>query len=253
MCHEQPLAPIRGGAGLIEERVAYQGDGVDVPAYFVRPEGEVTPGVVIVSDIWGSKPVWEDVAIRLAAEGFSVLVPDLFVRQGPLAERTRELAGARAALMDQMSALNDIAAGMTWLSERLGGQKIGVMGICMGGTLVLLQSGRDPLPDAVVSLYGFPGGTQRPRWTLFPIGEVEKSAAPILAIYGEDDTGVGIENVLAYRAAMEAREADYRDIVYPGVGHAFLTFDSDAPNYATAQDAWAATLQFFANRLGVAG
>ena len=253
MCHEQPLAPIRGGAGLIEERVSYQGDGADIPAYLVTPEGGATPGVVIISDVWGSKPVWEDVATRLAAEGFSVLVPDLFVRQGPLAERTRELASARAAQMDQMSALNDISAGMTWLRERLDGQKIGVMGICMGGTLVLLQSGRDPLPDAVVSLYGFPAGSQRPRWTLFPIGEAEKSAAPILAIYGEDDAGVGMDNVLAYRAAMEAREADYRDIVYSGVGHAFLTFEPDAPNYETAQDAWAATVQFFATRLGASG
>jgi carboxymethylenebutenolidase len=155
--------------------------------------------------------------------------------------------------MDQMSALNDIAAGMTWLRVRLGGQKIGVMGICMGGTLVLLQSGRDPLPDAVVSLYGFPAGSQRPRWPLFPIGEADKSAAPILAIYGEDDAGVGMENVLAYRAAMEARDADYRDVVYPGIGHAFLTFDPENQNYETAQDAWAATLQFFANRLGAAG
>ncbi len=37
MCHEQPLAPIRGGAGLIEERVSYQGDGADIPAYLVTP------------------------------------------------------------------------------------------------------------------------------------------------------------------------------------------------------------------------
>jgi carboxymethylenebutenolidase len=253
MCHEQPLAPIRGGADLVEERISYPGDGAEIPAHFVRPEGDATPGVVIISDIWGSKPVWEDTATRLAAEGFSVLVPDFFVRQGPLAERTRELAGARAAQMDQLSALNDLAAGMNWLRDRLGGQSIGIMGICMGGTLALLQSGREPLPDAVVSFYGFPGGSQRPRWTLFPIGEAEKSAAPILAIYGEDDAGVGMENVLAYRAAMEAREADYRDIVYPGVGHAFLTFDPDAPNHATAQDAWAAMLQFFANRLGAVG
>ena len=50
MCHEQPLVPIRGGADLVEERVSYQGDGADIPAYFVRPEGDVTPGVVIVSE-----------------------------------------------------------------------------------------------------------------------------------------------------------------------------------------------------------
>src|SRR6478609_3546783 len=184
MCHEQPLASIRGGAGLIEERVSYQGDGADIPAYLVTPEGDATPGVVIISDVWGSKPVWEDVATRLAAEGFAVLVPDLFVRQGPLAERTRELASERAGKMDQMSALIDIGAGMNWLRDQIGGRSVGMMGICMGGTLVLVQASRKPRPDAVVSFYGFPAGSQRPRWTFTPIGEVERSDAPILAIFG---------------------------------------------------------------------
>lgn len=253
MCHEQPLAPIRGGAGLIEERVSYQGDGAEIPAYFVRPDGDDVPGVVIVADIWGSQPVWEDAGTRLAAEGFAVLVPDLFVRQGPLAERTRELASERAGKMDQMSAQADIGAGMNWLRDRTGGRSVGIMGICMGGTLVLVQASLEPRPDAVVSYYGFPAGSQRPRWTLTPIGEVERSNAPILAIFGEDDAGVGMENVETYRAAMEAREADYRDIVYSGVGHAFLTFEPSAPNYQTAQHAWAATLQFFAERLEANG
>ena len=252
MCHQTCSYPasISGGAGVVEEHVEIPGAGRPIPAFFARPEEQTAPSVLIIHDIWGANDFYHDVARRLAGAGFAALLPDLFVREGPLVEQTRDAARARGALLDYPTTLLDIAGAVGWLAEHPATSgKVGTVGFCMGGTLVMLAAARDPLPDASVVYYGFPVFDPTERRPEVPIGETSSLRSPLLGLWGDQDHGVGMDKVEAYRAALAEADRVYELVIYPGPGHAFLTFDPAAPWFTEAQDAWNRTLEFFREEL----
>ena len=101
---------------------------------------------------------------------------------------------------------------------------------------------RAPLPDASVAFYGFPAPSPTPRAPLVPLAEAGEIRSPLLAFWGDQDTGVGMENVAAYRAALTASGARHEFVIYPGYPHGFLTFDPASPHVEGSRDAWARTL-----------
>jgi carboxymethylenebutenolidase len=250
MCHEHLTAPVRGGAGIVEEQVDVPGADRAISAYFARPEQETAAGVVILHDVWGANPFYHDLTRRLAGEGFAVLLPDLFVREGGLEEQTREAAMARRARHDQTKAVADVAGAIAWLRDHPATDgKVGTIGFCMGGTLVFLAAAREPLPDASVAFYGFPAPNATALAPLVPLAEAERVRSPLLALWGDQDHGVGMENVEQYRSALERAGARFEFVVYPGPGHGFLTFDPAAPSFAESQDAWGRTVAFLRTTL----
>lgn len=251
MCHRKCPAPVRGGAGIVEEEPAVPGAGWALPAIFVRPERSApAPAVLIVHDIWGANDFYRDVARRLAGAGFAALLPDFFAREGPLPEQTRAAAMARREQLEQERALADIAACIDWLRAHAATTgKVGTIGFCMGGTYVLLAAARHPLPEASVAFYGFPVTRPTARAPLVPLDEATDVRSPLLAFWGDADTGVGMENVAAYRSAMAAGDARHEFVIYPGMPHGFLTFDPASPHHEASRDAWARTLAFLRSEL----
>jgi carboxymethylenebutenolidase len=203
---------------------------------------------VIVHDIWGANDFYRDLARRLAGEGFAVLLPDLFFRQGPLPEQTREQAFTRRAKMDQQLAVDDLAAAVTWLSthDACSGA-VGLVGFCMGGTFVFLAAARDLDLSAVVAYYGFPAGTE--GWPLKPLDEADRVRLPLLAFWGDQDAGVGMDNVQRYDDALTGAGAEHEFVIYPGLPHGFLTFDGGSPHFAEAQDSYRRMVAFFRSQL----
>ena len=251
MCHDRLTAPIRGGSGIVEERVRVAVEDGDLPAYLARPETGDAPGVLIVHDFYGASPFYEDLARRLAGEGFAALLPDFYVREEPVVWRDRDAAFARAKRHDQVRALRDIQAALAALRGRNPVGKAGMIGFCMGGTLVMLAAARQPGPDAAVSFYGFPAGHAAwPGWPLNPIDETERVSAPLLALVGDADAGVGMDVMADYEANLRAAGADYRQVIYPGQPHGFLTFDPASPAYDASTAAMGETLAFLRERLG---
>ncbi len=74
--------------------------------------------------------------------------------------------------------------------------------------------------------------------------------APILGFFGEEDSGVGPDNVRAYEAAARQAGKAIDVTIYPGVGHGFLTFASEGPAAQPSQQSWARAMQFLKERLG---
>ena len=250
MCHATCPLPVSGGAGVVEERVETPGADRPIPGFLARPEGGTAPAVLIIHDIWGANDFYHDVARRLAGEGFAALLPDFFVRQGPLPEQTREAARARGGELDQTAALADIAGALAWLQDHSATTgKVGTIGFCMGGTLVMLAGAREPVPDAGVAFYGFPVAEPTALRPDVPLGEANALQSPLLGIWGDQDHGVGMDNVEAYRAALAEADRQFEFVIYPGPGHAFLTFDPAAQWYSEAQDAWQRTLRFLRETL----
>jgi carboxymethylenebutenolidase len=250
MCHQTLTAPIGGGSGIVEERIEVPGADRTIPAFFARPEKGAAPGVLVIHDVWGANPFYHDLTRRLAGEGFAALLPDFFVREGALSEQTRDAAMARRARHDQVKAVADVAGALGWLrghSATTG--RVGTVGFCMGGTLAFLAAARDPLPEASVAFYGFPVPNTTALAPLVPLDEADRVRSPLLALWGDQDHGVGMENVERYRAALEQAGARFEFVVYPGLGHGFLTFDGSAPHFADAQDGWKRAVTFLRTTL----
>ncbi len=248
MCHASLRGPIAGSSGLTEREVAIDLGTEQLPAILVTPESVPAPGVVIFHDIWGVNDFYRDVARRIAGDGFTVLLPDFFFRQGPLAKQTRELAFARRRAMDQARAVDDLAAVVPWFASRAEcSGSTGLIGFCMGGTFALLAAARDIALSAVVAYYGFPAGSEGTPFK--PIGEESRVRTPILAFWGDQDAGVGMDNVERYDEGLTAAGAEHEFVIYPGLPHGFLTFDPSAPHFPQAHESFRRTLDFFHRRL----
>ncbi len=125
---EETAIPVAGGA---------------MPALIAFPESTPAPAVLVINDVFGRGPFYEDLARRLAQAGFLATTPEFFFREGPLPEPTREAALARAKRLDFPRTVDDMSAAIDWLRGRAetdGG--VGTIGFCMGGTIVLLLAAR---------------------------------------------------------------------------------------------------------------
>jgi len=201
--------------------------------------------VLLISDIRGPGRFFEELAARLADAGLAVLVPDYFFRQGPVAGPDIEDAKERRRGLDERRTLDDLHDAADWLAEEFATVRLGVLGFCMGGTLALdLASTRDNL--VTVAYYGFPVPADAivmppPR----PLDLVDTLRGPVLAFWGDQDTGVGRENMRDYIEAASRSNAEFEGTVLEGLGHGFLLrADLDDPTDAGGAT-WERTLAHF--------
>jgi len=75
---------------------------------------------------------------------------------------------------------------------------------------------------------------------------------PILGLFGADDTGISVDSVQQFEAALERLRKSYDIQIYPGAGHAFANPTGRNYNAEVAEDAWRRTLEFFGQNLGLA-
>lgn len=233
-----------------EQQQELPGSDRSLPVFTYGYEpGEQKPVVTIIHDVNGTKPLYRDMGKRLASAGFAAILPDLFCREGPLTDTTREAVFARSSKHSFPVAVEDIRALVTHLTGE--GRRVGLVGFCMGGTLGLFSASRIPALNASVVYYGFPVNTRpSPNRPDSPIDEVAQISAPLLGFFGEQDAGVGPDNVRAYEAAARQAGKSLEFTIYPDAGHSFLSFDPEAPTARPSQDSWGRTLAFFRAHLG---
>ncbi len=252
MCHPEAGEPFRGATIPEQELELPVAEGTIRTTLYRGPAphgGGAAPGVVIIHDVYGHSDFYRDMGRRLAAAGFTTLLPDLFHRQGPIPGRDREAAMARRARFDERIALTDLAAALRHLREEEGAARVGAIGFCMGGTLAMLLAAREPL-DAGVVFYGFPAARNRGELAPFQVlDEADRIAAPLLGFWGDQDAGVGMDNVRRLDEELTRHGKPHEFTIYPGLPHGFLTFDEGAPFGQESRDAWTRTLAFFADRL----
>lgn len=254
MCHQTCPKPVTGGAPIAESMETVSRDDAEIPVLIAQPEtiDAPLPGVVLIHDIWGANDFYHDLARRLAVEGYVVALPNLFHREGPLAAETREAARARSAEAMQDDHLADLEAITRELLLRPDtSTSFGTMGFCLGGTLTFLRAAREPAPAGAVAFYGFPAKAGTANAPIRPVDEPEVAAinAPLLGIWGDQDSGVGMDTVRQYDEALDRHGKPHEFIVLSGAGHGFLTFDESAPTFRASQEAWSRALAFLATHL----
>jgi carboxymethylenebutenolidase len=128
-------------------------DGKTCPAYLSEPSGAAgAPGVVLIQEWWGLNEQIQGVADRLAADGYRVLVPDLY--RGRVTTNPDE-AGHMMGDLDFIDAGTQDVRGCAQRLKRASA-KVAVSGFCMGGALTVIAAVHVPEVDAAVCFYGIP-------------------------------------------------------------------------------------------------
>jgi carboxymethylenebutenolidase len=198
------------------ETVEFPSNGSTASGYLSRASGGTGPGVVVVQEWWGVDESLKQNADKLAAAGFTALVPDLY--HGELAGHT-EMDKA-AQLMQSMPAdraARDMSGAVDFLSghEATSGRGIGVVGFCMGGMLaMILAANRGDRVKAAVSFYGYPQGDNEPDWSAL--------TASVQAHLAENDDFFGPEGARSLEQKLKDMGKDVEFTVHPGTGHAFM-------------------------------
>ncbi len=221
---------------------------VDGPmrVYRVRPNTPITPAaaVVVLQEAFGVNEHIQDVARRIASEGFLALAPDLFHRTGV---RTVNYAD-RAVALDLINAIgpaeidSDIAAVLTHLQrvEHISVERTSILGFCFGGRAAFTAAGSSPGLASTTIFYG-PGIAAGPHAVL---DRAQSISGPVLLLVGEEDPTIPAVDLTSIRLACEQAGVDLRTKTFPGAGHAFHC-DARPAMYRSgpAQQAWSATVE----------
>jgi len=223
--------------------VTYQsanGNSGMMRGYLVQPTGSGPfPAVLVIHENRGLNPYIEDVARRVAVEGFLALAPDGLFPAGGYPGNDDDGRTLQAGL-DQAKLRTDMANSARLLTlHALSNRKLGVTGFCWGGgTTNYLATVFGPDLQAAVPYYGAAAET----------ASVPNIKAPLLIHYAEVDERI---NAMwpAYETALKAASVTYTMYTYPGTQHGF--HNNSTPRYqeAAAKLAWERTIAFFRTNL----
>jgi carboxymethylenebutenolidase len=226
---------------LVSERVSYDSPHGKINGYLVRAKAKgKRPAIVVIHENRGLNPHIEDVARRLALEGFLALSPDLLSLVGgtpPSEDAARDLH----TKMNREEAIAASVAAVSYLGkheESTG--KVGAVGFCFGGGVVNRMATDSPDLAAGVAYYG----------TQPPADKVPAIKAALMLHYAETDENIN-KGIAAYEAALKANNKKFTINSYPGTQHAFNN-DTGAARYnkPAADLAWERTIGFFKEQLG---
>ena len=227
-------------AGIEGTDITYEGDGITMKAYLVKPEGVTKTGaVLVIHENRGLNPHIRDVTRRVAQAGFIALAPDALSPFGGTPQNEDE-ARDQIGKLDATKNLNNFLKGLDHLStlpESNG--KTGCVGFCWGGAMANQLAVHAPALKAAVPYYG-----RQPD-----AADVPKIKAAVQLHYGGLDERINA-GIPAYEAALKAAGVKYELYVYEGAQHAFN--NDTAPtryNEAAAKLAWERTLRLFKETL----
>lgn len=230
---------------------------VDVPtedgvadSYLVVPDG-TSPGVILFMDAFGLRPRLEEMAEKIAARGYAVLVPNLLYRGGraPLfdmaglddPDKRGELFGKIMPLvgaLDAASITRDAARYIDFLTAQEGVEDgpVVITGYCMGGTNALRVI--EALPDRVKATASFHGGwlaTDQPDSPHLAVGAI---TGEVYFGHADNDHAMSAEQIKQLEAALDEAGVTYRSELYEGAQHGFTMSDTAAHDAAAEQRHW---------------
>jgi carboxymethylenebutenolidase len=222
------------------EHMKYPGATGEVRAYLVRPKDDKKlPGVVVIHEIRGLVPHIEDVARRVALEGFLAIAPDALTPLGGTPEDP-EKAPPLMGQLDRQATMNNYLAAVRYLKTHpLSTGKIGVVGFCWGGGMANQLAVNSPDLSAVVPYYGDQPASE----------DVSKIKASLLLHYAGLDERIN-KGIPAFEEALKKVSIYYKIYMYEGAKHAFNNDTwADRYNKEAAQLAWQRTISFLKENL----
>jgi carboxymethylenebutenolidase len=225
------------------EMIEFPSNGSTAGGYVATPASGSGPGVVVIQEWWGLVDHIKDVCDRFAAEGYVALAPDLYHGQQAKPDEPDEAGKAMMAMkMDQ--AARDMSGAVDEVLRRSSGDRVGVIGFCMGGGLALvLATQRPDAVAAVVPCYGIiPWPDAQPDYSAM--------SAAVLGHYAEKDSFFTPEAAEALADELRALGKSVEIVIYTDADHAFFNDTREEVYDGEASHAlWERTLAFFSEHL----
>ena len=246
-----PIAPIAGGALDSRHLVLTATDGNRLAAFEARASAPSGAAMLILPDVRGLHPYYEELALRFAEHGVDALAIDYFGRTAGTEPRPDAFEYRPHVDQTRWQGLEaDIRAGAEALRATADGSErtLFSVGFCFGGRMAFLSATLGLGFAGVIGFYGWPSGVHY-TGSPAPTDVADRIRGSVLGLYGGADQGIPAETVSAFEGALAVAGVDHRVITYPGAPHSF--FDRKAEEFADASAAaWDETLGFIRDRTG---
>ena len=252
--------PAFAATGLTERDVTIKTPDGSADAVLFHPAGAGSwPAVLMWPDILGLRPVFRDMARRLAADGYTVLVPNPFyrVKRAPIVsgqfdfgnpQDRAKLDGIREGLTDE-AIDRDAKAFIAFLdSQKQTNRKkaAGVQGYCFSGPLAFRTAAA--LPDRIRAVATFHGGGLVTKDADSPHLLIPKTKASFVVAIAQNDDKKQPEAKGVLKAAFAAAKRPAVVEVYPA-DHGWCVPGSQAYDHGSAEKAWAELLRLYRSKL----
>jgi carboxymethylenebutenolidase len=244
---------------MSQEQVIIQAKDGPCQAWVVTPEsGGPWPAVIFYMDAFGIRPAMLKMATHLAAQGYVVLLPDLFYRfgsYGPLEPKEvlkgdfRATIGPMMASTDNHKAAEDTEAFLAYLGDRkdVAGDKVGTVGFCMGGGMALTAAAY--YPERVAAAASFHGGNLATDLPTSPHLLVSKIKAEVYVAGADNDHGYPPEMAQRLEAALTEAKVRHKSEIYEGKLHGWMKPDMPVYDAVAADRGWSELFALYARAL----
>lgn len=221
------------------EMISFNGGGDVYEGYLALPQTPTAPGVLVLQEWWGLVDHIKDICDRFAAEGFVALAPDLY--RGDSTKDPDEAGTMMQALnIAETEKILAQAADALLARKETVGDKVGIVGFCMGGQLALFAACENPKIGACVDFYGIHPKVQP---------ALRELHCPLLGLFAERD----------HMTPPDAVKALDKELTLLGKPHEIHSYEADHAFFndtrpevydpEAASDAWNKTLRFFRDNL----
>ena len=245
-----PIEPMAGGAIDSEEVILRAGDGARFAALLARAETSSGAAIIVLPDVRGLHPYYEELALRFAEAGVDALAIDYFGRTAGIGIRERPtdfdfMAHVGETRFSNLSwdvqAAAEMLRGLGPAGARRPVRAVFTIGFCFGGRLSFLANTLGLDLAGSIGFYGWPVGARGDIPA--PADSTGLMTGPVLGIFGGADRGIPPDAVEAFGSALAATGIPHDVITYPMAPHSF--FDRKAEDFAeTSADAWDRVLAF---------
>ena len=219
------LAMVTGAhAAVVVKDVTYSEGGTTYKGVLAYDDAmkDKRPGMIVVHEWWGITQHVRDYTKELASKGYTALAVDMY-GEGKTADNPKDAGALSGSVMNNPDVMKSrFDAGKKFLLSQptVDAKRVGALGFCFGGGVVLNMARMGEELGGVASFHGSLG-TKNPAKQ----GAVKSK---VLVMNGADDPFVKPEAIDGFKKEMEAAKVDYKFINYAGSVHAFTNPEATA-------------------------
>ena len=208
---------------VVGQEISYTADDITMNGYIAQDENdfEQRPGILVVHEWWGHDAHARTSAEKLAELGYVALAVDMYGngKQASHPEDAMKFSNNVMSNFDSAKARFNAALETLKAQDNVDSTKIGAIGYCFGGSVILAMANSGMELDGVAA---FHAGLQ------LPVMPQEGLSSRVLILNGADDPFVTEEHVTTLTDAYEELNADYQYISYDGAVHAYTNPVADS-------------------------
>ena len=251
-------APVYAADEVVSKDVTITTPDGQADAVLFHPARGKHPAVLIWTDVYGLRPVFRDMGRRLAAQGYTVLVPNPFYRSMKAtteadytAPEVRQKYFPMMATLTPETTMKDGPAFMAFLDAQPQTdtrKKAGVQGYCMGGPLTFRTAAAVPnRVGAAATFHGanLVGPSPTSPHLLIPQIRAKEMLVDIAA--NDDARGPADKDTL--KASFASAKLPAKVQVFDGCNHGWCVKGSAVYNEVGAERAWAELTDLYTRNL----